>query len=130
MKNVGIIFISILLILSSCVKSSITTFELSNRTAVNCNVIFYLASKMESYTVLANSNISTNKKIIIEGGTRKDIYFEIIEDSVIIEFDNNKTVKYYKSMGSKDVKSIYKEEYWEKEEVSKRNYKYTFPITE
>jgi len=120
----------IVTILPACIKTTTAIFELSNSTSLNCQITFYSNSSVDSvYSVDANSSILTNHTIIVEGSD--NIFFELQEDTISIEFSNGKIIKYYKDRSFQlETKTIYSETYWIKEEISKRNYKYTFPITE
>jgi len=122
-KIIIILFISVSIF--SCDKSVTTSYEIVNEASEKISMAFYSSGNETNHEIASKSSYL----LFTDGGLGDDIKMEVTEDSVIVKTISNRMIKYYKDKIGND-KTIYNESFWEKKEIKKRNFIYSFTIKE
>jgi hypothetical protein len=123
MKNFFIIILIPFAIIA-CDDSVTGEFIIQNNSGKDLNIFYYSDSIVtDEYFVLNESEIVTGKN----SGLGSDIKIKEMSDSVVFKTDNLCVLKYIRDSANTE-KTIYREEFWLKEEVDDNIYKFTYEI--
>ncbi len=119
------IIITIITLMISCDPEVCTTYIIENNSSKNLEIIFSSSSAYNDTVTISNGDYHLWFKECHLGG--KTIVDFQIYDSICIKSGKENLLKY---VSEKEGKNIYNYEYWDENKKKKRDYEYTFEITE
>ncbi len=123
-----LILITFSTIMISCDPQYCTDYTLSNKTNEELLVLFYSfqLDRVDSIEINSQDNSYLEQSCGLSGGP--DILDLQVEDSIVILNKQLNVLKKY--FPNSSGKNIYNFEYWKENKKKKRDYEYTFEITE
>lgn len=127
MKNISII-IWLFLLLVSCDPITYVSYNIANSTDENLALYFYSSVAIENDTLsLIKNSVEEWRIVSVSDRSPEKIDLNQYYDSIIVKSNNHILKKYFWDMNGKN---IYNYDYWVESNKGKRNYEYTFEITE
>ncbi len=132
MKKYSIILLFLGLVVS-CDPTTNLTHKIKNSSSRDLTILFfYSIDQSDTLTIDRIDTLTINKNDVkiwlvdIVNGSAPRIDFSIVFDSIIIYSDTSALKKYFSNTQGK---SIYNYKYWDENKKGKRDYEYTFEIT-
>jgi hypothetical protein len=126
MKKI-IVFILIVNAFASCDPTSTTTYKIKNNTKNNIEIIFLSSIDVSDTVTISHQEVQTWKVDTHYGSPSAKMDLIVLYDSIMIKTDDL-VIKTYKTQTLG--KNIYNYDYWSEHKKKKRDYEYTFEITE
>ncbi len=127
MKNLILLFVLMLSVIS-CDPVTYVTYNIDNSTEENLVLFFHSSVAIENDTLpLSKSSIVKWRIVSVSDRSPEKIDLNQYYDSIIVKSNDLVVKKYISDMTGKN---IYIYEYWTENKTGKRDYEYTFEITE
>ena len=127
MKNWALLFVLVLLLVS-CDPVTYVAYTIGNSTDKNLVVYFYSSVDIENDTLhLSQNSIEKWRIVSVSGKSPEKIDFNQYYDSIIVKSSDLAVQRYFSYTTGKN---IYDYGYWVENKKGKRDYEYTFEITD
>ncbi len=123
-----ILLLSWILAITSCDPVTFVSYNISNSTSKDLEIYVFSNIVDENDTIILNKKTKEEWMVIsVSGKSAKKIELEQYYDSILVMSGDENVLKYIPEM---DGKNIYNYKYWDENKKKKRDYEYTFEITE
>ncbi len=123
-----LLLLSWILTMTSCDPVTFVSYNISNSTSKDLEIYVFINIVDENDTIILNKKTKEEWMVIsVSGTSAKKIELEQYYDSILVMSGDENVLKYIPEM---DGKNIYNYKYWDENKKKKRDYEYTFEITE